>query len=75
MPRRGDPVHYRSISGDIYDAVLTSDVSKVGFAAVEISVPGAREPVKFSRAIWRDRETDEVTACWPRGEIQGGEQK
>lgn len=68
MPHRGDEVCYRSVSGEIYEAVLTSDVGPVGFVAVEIKLPGVREPVQFSRAKWRDQETDEVAACWPRGQ-------
>lgn len=63
---KGKLVSYRSISGEIYDAVATSEVSPIGFVAIEMTLPGVCEPVKFSRAKWRDQETDEVIACWPR---------
>lgn len=65
--KRGTPVHYRSISGTIYDAVTTEDVSPAGFVAIEIILPGGGGRMKFSRAKWRESETSEVTACWPRG--------
>jgi len=65
--RKGDAVSYRSISGQVYDAVLASEVSPVGFVAVEVSLPGTREPVKFSRVKWREAESSEVICCWPRG--------
>ena len=36
MTRKGTRVRYRSISGQIYDAVTTSEVNQAGFVAVEI---------------------------------------
>lgn len=64
---KGDAVSYRSVSGEIYNAVLASDVNPVGFVAIDITLPGVREPVKFARAKWREAETSEACCCWPRG--------
>ena len=54
MANPGDAVHYRAISGDVYDAVLTSeprmDSQRGGVCVgVEIALPGVREPVSMRR--------------------------
>jgi hypothetical protein len=46
------PARYRAIAGDVYDAVLAGDVRPDGFVAVDVIVPGQRDPVTFSRARW-----------------------
>jgi hypothetical protein len=74
MAKRGDAVRYRAIAGEVYDAVLAGDVRPDGFVAVDVSVPGQREPVTFSRVIWRESEPGDWSVCtaWP-GEAASGE--
>lgn len=65
--KKGTLVCYRSVSGQVYDAVLIADViTATNRVAIDITIPGQKEPMRFSRALWYDSDPGEVSTCWPR---------
>lgn len=44
----GDKVKYRSIAGDLYDAVITA-LQPSGEASIEVAIPGVRAPFELRR--------------------------
>lgn len=63
----GDAVRYRSISGEIYDGVLTSLPRPDGTAGVDVSGPGWPQPFSLTRVQWSEQESPERYTAWPRG--------
>jgi hypothetical protein len=64
--KRGTAVSYRAIAGDVLDGVLACDVRPDGTVAVDVSIPGCREPLHLSKVLWRDGPTKERYAAWPK---------
>ena len=64
--RRGAPVLFRSLDGNVLDGVLTSDVRANGTVAVDVQIPGCPEPLSLSKVMWQEKATATGYTAWPK---------
>jgi hypothetical protein len=80
VANRGDACRYRSISGEVYDGVLTNDpwedAQRGTVVDLEIKFPGVGDPVSLRRVKFRAAAIESVgcivCVAWPK-EAEHGE--